>query len=73
MCFIITPSTSLLKKRENIPYTLSGRIFGGKHTSAWCSGTRIGLNTFIDTEIRSLYRRLIPLGSVRSLTLAIFN
>ena len=70
---IIIVRTSSLKKREKIPYTLSGQISGGRHTLQGRSMTITDLNIYIDTSIGSLFGRLVPLGSVGSPTVAMMH
>ena len=73
MFFIITFSTSLIKKRENMPYILLGQIFGERYALQRHSATATGLNICADTNIKSSFGRLVPLGSVESLIVAIIS
>ena len=68
---IIIVRISSLKKREKIPYTLLGRISGGRYTLQGRSMTITNLNICVDTSIGSLFGHLVPLGSVESPTVAI--
>ena len=68
-----TASTSLLKKREKIPYASLGQISEGRQTFEGRSITIIGLNVCADTSIGSSFGRLVPLGSVGSPIVAIYN
>ena len=70
---IIIVKTLLLKKREKILYILSGRISGGRHILQGRSMTITNLNICVDTSIRSLFGRLVLLGSVGSPTVAIMH
>ena len=70
---IIIARTSLLKKKEKIPYILLGRISGGRHTLQGRSMTITDLNVCVDTSIGSLFGRLVPLGSVGSPIVAIIH
>ena len=66
MFFAIASSTSLVKKREKMPYILSGQIFGEKHTLQKHSIIATGLNICADTSIKFLFEHLVPLESVES-------
>ena len=70
---IIIVRTSSLKKKKKIPYTLLERISGGRYTLQERFMTITSLNVCIDTSIRSLFGRLVPLGSVGSPTVVIMH
>ena len=68
---IIIVRTSLLKEREKTPYILLGWISGGRYTLQGRSMTITNLNVCVDTSIGFLFGRLVSLGLVGSLTVAI--
>ena len=67
---IIIVRTLSIKKKEKIPYILLGQIFKGRYTLQEYFMTIINLNIYVDISIRSLFGRLVLLGSVGSPTVA---
>ena len=64
---------SLIKKRENMPYTSLEWTFKEKQSFEERYIMTTGLNMYIDNSNGSLFGHLMPLGSVESPTVAIFS
>ena len=60
-----------MKKREKMLYALMGEILAGRLGRKGRSIIITSLNICADSSIRSLFRRLVPSGSVESLIVAI--